>query len=72
MNNEPANLSFSVPSQSQKPTLRLKRLPPSPFTFKIVELREEIKSLQKAVAQERGENHRFREEVRAYLQRGHL
>jgi hypothetical protein len=36
------------------------------------DLEKQIKALQKAFAQERGDNNRFRDEVRAYLQRGHL
>jgi hypothetical protein len=35
------------------------------------ELSEEIKALQRAIAEERGENHRLREEIRAFLERGH-
>jgi hypothetical protein len=34
-----------------------------------LELEKQIKSLQKAFAQERGENNEFREEVRALLRR---
>lgn len=34
------------------------------------DLAEQIKSLQRAFAQERGENHRFREEVREILRQG--
>jgi hypothetical protein len=34
------------------------------------DIAEQIKSLQRAFAQERGENHRFREEVRGILQQG--
>jgi hypothetical protein len=30
-----------------------------------VDLSEQIKALQKAIANERGENHRFREEIRS-------
>jgi hypothetical protein len=55
-----------------KPTIRIKRLNLPLSTPTISEFREEIKALQKAFAQERGENHRFRELVFTYLQRGHL
>ena len=37
----------------------------------ISDLVDRIDSLQRAVAQDRGETHRLREEIRAFLQRGH-